>query len=111
MIVVCGFLSNTFSLNLNISFCIRLIAHHLIAYIRSWQEALNEASLPKGLSAFRFNTYIISVLVIFFLQVNQKFPKIAGVPRTESKFIDHVPHVEKESLKRLISDFFLRKSI
>lgn len=62
----------------------------------------------NGLSGFRFNTYIISALVIFFLQVNQKLPKLANLPTpmAQEKFIDHVPHVEKENLKRWVSEFF-----
>lgn len=81
------------------------LGHHLIAYIRSWQDALNKAAASRGLSGFRFNTYVISALVIFFLQVKQKLPKLANVPATQA-YIDHVPHVEKEILKRWISEFF-----
>lgn len=80
--------------------------HHLIAYIHSWQAALNEAAAPKGSFLFRFNTYIISVLAVFFLQVRQKFPKLADVPSSQAKFIDHVPHIDRVHLKQTIGQFF-----
>lgn len=62
----------------------------------------------KGLRAFEFNTYIITVLVIFYLQLDQKFPKLADVPPSHSKFIDHVPQfqMEKEKLKQTLRQFF-----
>ena len=77
-----------------------------MAYIRSWQDALNKAAAPNGLYAFRFNTYIIAALVIFFLQVKQKFPKMANVPMSSAKFIDHVPHIDRVGLKQTVGQFF-----
>lgn len=63
--------------------------------------------VQNGLRAFEFNTYIISVLVIFFLQLNQNFPKLSDVPASNSKFIHHVPcRVEKEKIKQTIASFF-----
>lgn len=80
--------------------------YHLIALIRSWQNILNELMAPKGLHAFRCNTYIISVLVIFFLQVNYNLPKLSYLPSCEMKFIDHLPKLNKNDLKRAIVQFF-----
>lgn len=37
-----------------------------------WQIALNQL----GIAHFEFNTYLVSVLVIFFLQMNYKFPTV-----------------------------------
>lgn len=84
------------------------IGYHLIAYIRGWQNALNEAVVENGSHfVFRFNTYIISVLVIFYLQLNQKFPTLPDVPSSHIKSMDRVPQsVDKEYLKRLVSEFF-----
>lgn len=80
--------------------------YHLIAYVRAWQISLNEMAEKNGLCAFRFNTYIISILVIFFLQLNQKFPKLADLPSYQVKSIDFVPKIDKEELKRVTRQFF-----
>lgn len=48
----------------------------LIGYVRAWQNVLNDVAAKHGLVAFHFNTYIISVLVIFYLQLKHKLPKI-----------------------------------
>lgn len=82
--------------------------YHLIAYIRHWQKAINEMLVQNGLRAIEFNTYIISVLVIFFLQLNQNFPKLSNVPPSQSNFIHRIPpcHVEKEKLRQTIGQFF-----
>lgn len=82
--------------------------YHLIAYVRAWTNALNESVVEKGAQfSFRFNTYIISVLVIFYLQMNQNFPKLADVPPSHTKCMDDVPqNVDKKNLKRSISEFF-----
>lgn len=77
--------------------------------MRAWQNALNDIAVKKGfLFAFRFNTYIISVLVIFFLQLNYNFPKLADVPSSSQlKSIDHVPKpVNKAQLKEVVCKFF-----
>lgn len=56
--------------------------------------------------AFQFNTYIISVLVIFYLQLNQNFPKLAKVPASQATSIDTVPPVDGHVLKQSIRQFF-----
>lgn len=78
----------------------------MIAFIRSWQNVLNEFLAQKSQHAFRFNTYMISVLVIFFFQVNYNSPKLAYLPSSQMEFIDHVPMMDKMSLKRAIVQFF-----
>lgn len=80
--------------------------YHLIAYVQYWQNALNGTLVQKGLRAFQFNTYIISVFVIFFLQLDQEFPKVANVPPSHSRCIDHVPDVDKEKLQQAVAQFF-----
>lgn len=52
----------------------RISGGFLISYISAWQSVLNRLIGPM----FDFNTYIISVLAIFFLQVNYKLPSNAN---------------------------------
>lgn len=85
------------------------IGYHLIAYVRAWQNTLNDMAVKKGFFfAFRFNTYIISVLVIFYLQLNHNFPPLADVPRSSQlKSIDNMPKtVNKAELKQAVCKFF-----
>lgn len=49
-----------------------LSGRFLITYVRAWQNILIESRMAK----FEFNTYMISVLVIFFLQVTYNLPKV-----------------------------------
>lgn len=74
--------------------------------MKSWQEALNRVAILKEMHAFQFNTYIISVLVIFYLQLKQNFPKLANVQVFQETTIDHIPSVAKDLLKRSIREFF-----
>lgn len=79
----------------------------MIAYIRAWQIAIEEVAIQNDhRCAFRFNTYIISVLVIFYLQLNHNFPKLATVPPTRSQFSGDVPQVDGKKLKHAIRQFF-----
>lgn len=52
-----------------------------------WQITLNRV----GIAQFEFNTYVISVLVIFFLQVNHKFPTIDQSLSVRSMIADFKP--------------------
>lgn len=83
-----------------------LTGHHLVALIRAWQDSLIQAAAQNGAPVFQFNTYIISVLVIFFYQNYQKFPKIANVPSLPAKSIDKVPLVNVNKLQRAVRQFF-----
>lgn len=83
-----------------------MIGHHLIAYVRAWQNSLNETAAQNGLHAFQFNTYIISILVIFFLQLHHAFPKLADLPSCEVKSIDFIPQIDQEKFKKLAHQFF-----
>lgn len=74
---------------------------HLIAVVRSLQNVMNKTLAQDG-----FNTYIIAVLVIFFLQVNYKFPKIKDVPLSECKSIDIIPIIDEKQLKKSVAEFF-----
>lgn len=83
-----------------------LTGHHLIAFIRAWQDTLIQVATQNGTPAFRFNTYIISVLVIFFYQIDQKFPKVSTVPPNQAKSIDNVPPVNVTKFKNAVRQFF-----
>lgn len=48
----------------------------LIAWIKAWQNALNEQASRDTLVAFNMNSYVIAVLVIFYLQVNHELPTV-----------------------------------
>lgn len=78
----------------------------MIAYIKAWQNVLNEVAAQRGISAFHFNTYIISVLVIFFLQIEQKCPKVKDVSSSQTKCINSIPSINKGKLKRAVIRFF-----
>lgn len=79
----------------------------MVAYLKSWQEALNRAAILKEMQAFQFNSYILSVLVIFYLQLNQNVPKLADVLKATGKnSIDDVPPVDAHRLKQSIRQFF-----
>lgn len=82
------------------------LSYHLIAFVRCWQSALYDAADECGTRFFRFNMHLISALVIFFCQVNQKLPKLASVPSTQTRCINHLPIVNTDQLKRAIGQFF-----
>lgn len=83
------------------------VGYHLIVYLKSWQDALNSAAILKEMQAFQFNSYIISVLVIFYLQLNQNFPKLGDVRRvSRTNSIDNAPPVDANLLKQSIRQFF-----
>lgn len=85
--------------------------YHLIAYVRAWQIAVNEMAAQNGIRySFRFNTYIISVLAIFFLQVKHNFPKLSDVQQSQAKFIDFVPRMNEKERKKfqgVAEEFFV----
>lgn len=83
------------------------VGYHLTAYIRSWQNVMNNAtSNEQGTNTSRFNTYIIFVLVTFFLQLNHKFPKSNDLPTSNSKVIDVVSSIDKKQFKQFVKEFF-----
>lgn len=74
------------------------IGKELIAYIRAWHNIVNDMAAQNGLEAFQFNTYIISVLVLFFLRVNHKLP-------TTNQISSMVSDNNRLSLKGDVSQF------
>lgn len=79
---------------------------HLIAYVQCWQSALFDVAYQNGTSFFRFSMHLISVLVIFFCQVDRKLLKLASVPKTQTKYFNHLPSVNTNKLKKAVGDFF-----
>lgn len=61
---------------------------HLVSYVHSWQIVLKSLGLPQ----FEFNTYIITVLVIFFHQMHYDLPTVDEIsnpaPKKRSKTVD-----------------------
>lgn len=60
---------------------------------------LNDAAAKSGSVAFRFNTYIISVLVIFYLQLNYNLPRV-------SELSNKVLFSPKEEFGQIVRGFF-----
>lgn len=69
----------------------------LITYIKTWQDVLNDLDVAK----FNFNTYIISVLVIFFLQLNHKLPRIDEISTVQSNTNSNI-----DNFKNILRQFF-----
>lgn len=67
---------------------------------------MNEVAAQNGMCAFQFNTYIIAVLVIFYLQYNKKFPKLKELPASQTKFIHTLSDVSEVNVKQAIWEFF-----
>lgn len=89
---------------------VRLIGRQLIAYVRAWQNVVNDLAMQHGNTAFQFNTYIISVLVIFFLQVNYGIPVVSDAPilvgsintvQASQSIVD-----ETKDFDRMLNEFF-----
>lgn len=54
------------------------LGRQLIGYIKSWQHVVSTLAMQRNSTTFQFNTYIIAVLVIFFLQMNYGLPAAGG---------------------------------
>lgn len=76
------------------------LGRFLISYISAWQTVLNRQGSPE----FEFNTYIISVLVIFFLQVNYKIPTLDNIANFVSNANTNVPNFK--TCPRQFFDFY-----
>lgn len=69
---------------------IKILGRNLITYIRAWQNIVNRNALQTtGSVAFEFNTYIISLLVIFYLQLHQKLKTIDEIQSTVTNAQNH----------------------
>lgn len=76
----------------------------LIGYVKALLNVYNDNATQNGLPVLKFNGYIISVLVIFYLQLKHNFPTINAL---ESKLSDKTSFVANESLNcEIIKGFF-----
>lgn len=80
----------------------------MIGYVRAWQNVLNAVAAKNGNKAFQFNTYTISVLVIFFLQMNYKLPTAAdaAILASSIKGPGTVSYDDKKNFGNMLLDFF-----
>lgn len=72
----------------------------LITFVRIWQNTLNQT----GIAHFQFNTYIVSVLVIFFLQMEfgeASFPTVDKLLTTTAQINTNIPN-----FKPVLRQFF-----
>lgn len=78
----------------------------MVGYLRAWQNVLNVILSQHGKTAFEFNTYIVSVLVIFYLQNKSMLPSIADISSFKP---DSRSTLAKNSnkFKELLLDFYL----
>lgn len=52
------------------------LGRYLVFYFQAWQNVLHNELAAKGYHMFRFNTYLSSALIIFYLQMERNLPKI-----------------------------------
>lgn len=82
-----------------------MAGYHLIAYIKGVQSALNKSLAQSGTDLFHFNTYLISLLVIFFLQVNRNFPTVKSLPSSHNQSINVSPKIDKKFFEKIVVEF------
>lgn len=83
----------------------------MIEYVAAWQNAVRSTLAENGASMFKFNTYMISILVIFFMQVNFSLPTIQEMasmrPNAEAiKKANASLQKDLENVDKLLVDFF-----
>lgn len=84
-------------------FCVPSTGKPLVAYVRAWQTVLNNVAAMYGLVAFHFNTYIISILVLFYMQVKHELPKVNDIP---SMAFENVKILPKIDFSHIVQEFF-----
>lgn len=75
----------------------------LIAYVRAWQNVLNEKSVKSGSVAFKMNSYVIAVLVIFYLQLSCEVPTVTDLSLAIANESTFSP---KKSFDEYVKEFF-----
>lgn len=81
----------------------RKIGKQLIAYVKAWQNVLNDQAKKYGFVAFTMNTYTIAVFVIFFMELKHGIP--SGV-KLQLKNASRKNPSTAHSLGELVSEFF-----
>lgn len=81
-----------------------MIGKDLIAYVKALLNVVNDIATHNGLTTLlKFNGYIISVLVIFYLQLKHDFPIVKNL---QFKLSDKASFLPKESLTDIVMGFF-----
>lgn len=75
----------------------------MIGFIKAWQNVLNEAASKSGMVAFNMNSYIIAVLVIFYLQLNHELPTAIELTSVIAKGKKFSPKI---SFGQFVKEFF-----
>lgn len=76
---------------------------NLIEYILAWQNAVN--GILNESFAFRFNTYTIAILVIFFMQVNYEMPLRSELADAKKKPGASLKK-DIKNIDKMLADFF-----
>lgn len=71
--------------------------------MKAWQTALNERASKCGLIAFVMNTYVMAVLVIFYLQFSHGLPTVTELPTAIS---NGTKFTTKKSFGHFVKEFF-----
>lgn len=71
--------------------------------MKAWQAVLNDQASKNGLVAFDMNSYIISVLVIFYLQLNHGLPKVTELSSAIEKGTKYSP---KNNFGQFVREFY-----
>lgn len=79
------------------------VCKQLAAYIKALLIVINDITSLNGLPPLQLNTYIISVLVIFYLQLKHKMPTINALTAMLS---DQISFTSRENLNEFIKEFF-----
>lgn len=87
------------------------LGRDLIEYIVAWKNALHTILAPYETAAFQFNTYMIAVLVIFFVQVNYDVPVIADIDTVRSnadamKKVADTTKKDLDNFDKILAEFF-----
>lgn len=59
-----------------------ILGKELIAYVKALQNELNDIAINNGLPFVKLNSYMTSILVIFYLQLNHNYPKLNELSTT-----------------------------
>lgn len=90
---------------------IHQIGRQLIGYIKSWQIVVKTLAAQRDSKTFDFNTYMIAVLVIFFLQMNYGLPAVgatlmANEEKTTETTTAKSSADKTKDLNKMLADFF-----
>lgn len=102
---------NNFKPSLKCFYSYIRLGRNMIEYVLAWQNALNGILAQNEAGGFQFNAYIISVLVIFFMQVNYDIPAISDIGTIKSnpdalKKASASLKKDMTNIDKMLADFF-----